>query len=116
MKFFRPTSLADLLRLKKEHAEARLIAGATELGLDITKRYKKFPTLISTEAVAELKEIKSTATEWHIGAAVTLTEIKDRLGQEFSGAERHALCLRFATDPQSRHHGRQHRHCVAHRR
>ncbi len=58
-KFFRPTSLAELLRLRKENPEARLIAGATELGLDISKRFKKFPTLISTEAVAELKEIHS---------------------------------------------------------
>ncbi|MEY2466578.1 MAG: xanthine dehydrogenase large subunit [Verrucomicrobiota bacterium] len=82
-KFFRPTSLTELLRLRKENPEARLIAGATELGLDITKRYKKFPTLISVEAVSELKEIKSTATEWHIGAAVTLTEIEDQLGEEF---------------------------------
>ena len=82
-KFFRPTSLAGLLRLKTENPQARLIAGATELGLDITKRYKKFPTLLSTEAVAELKEIKSTETEWHIGAAATLTEIEDRLGAEF---------------------------------
>jgi xanthine dehydrogenase molybdopterin binding subunit/xanthine dehydrogenase small subunit len=82
-KFFRPTSLTELLRLKKENPEARLIAGATELGLDITKRYKKFPILISTEAVSELKEIKSTETEWHIGAAVTLTEIEDKLGEEF---------------------------------
>jgi xanthine dehydrogenase molybdopterin binding subunit/xanthine dehydrogenase small subunit len=82
-KFFRPTSLAELLRLKNENPEARLIAGATELGLDITKRFKKFPTLISTEAVAELKRLESTDTEWRIGAAVTLTEIKNRLGQEF---------------------------------
>ncbi len=82
-KFFRPVSLAELLRLKKHHPEARLIAGATELGLDITKRYKKFPTLISVEAVAELKELKSTAAEWHLGAAVTLTDIDDQLGGEF---------------------------------
>ena len=53
----------------------RLIAGATELGLDISKRFQKFPTLISVEAVPELKEIKSPDSEWHIGAAVTLTEI-----------------------------------------
>ena len=81
-KFFRPTSLVELLRLQRENPAARLIAGATELGLDITKRYKKFPTLISTEAVAELKEIKSTETEWHIGAAVTLTEIENKLREE----------------------------------
>ncbi len=67
----------------KANPAARLIAGATELGLEITKRYKKFSTLISAEAVAELTEIKSTATEWRIGGAVTLTVIKDKLGAEF---------------------------------
>ena len=82
-KFFRPTSLTELFRLTKENPDARLIAGATELGLDITKRYQKFPTLISVEAVPELKEIKSTATEWHIGAAVTLTQIEEKMAEEF---------------------------------
>jgi xanthine dehydrogenase small subunit len=82
-KFFRPASLPEFFRLRREHPDARLIAGATELGLDITKRYKTFPTLISVEAVAELKEIKSTASEWHIGAAVTLTDIEDKLAGEF---------------------------------
>ncbi len=81
--FLRPTSLTELLASLKANPDARLIAGATELGLEITKRHKKFPTLISTEAVAELKEVKSTETEWHIGAAVTLTEIEDKLGEEF---------------------------------
>jgi xanthine dehydrogenase molybdopterin binding subunit/xanthine dehydrogenase small subunit len=82
-KFFRPTSLTELFRLKKKNPDARLIAGATELGLDITKRYKKFPTLISVEAVPELKEITSTKTEWLIGAAVTLTQIEDKMAGEF---------------------------------
>ena len=82
--FSRPTSLAELFQAVTAHPSARLIAGATELGLDITKRYKKFPALISTESVAELKELKSTETEWHIGAAVTLTDIEDKLGEEYS--------------------------------
>jgi xanthine dehydrogenase large subunit len=82
-KFFRPTTLRKLLRLLKKFPEARLIAGATELGLDITKRYQKFPTLISVEAVLDLKKIQRTASEWRIGAAVTLTEIEARLGEEY---------------------------------
>jgi xanthine dehydrogenase molybdopterin binding subunit/xanthine dehydrogenase small subunit len=81
--FLRPTSLDELLRLLNANDEARLIAGATELGLDITKRYKKFPTLISVEAVPELKNVESTNDEWRIGAAVTLTEIYDQLAGEF---------------------------------
>src|ERR1039457_6211929 len=82
-KFFRPTSLARLLNLLQQFPDGRLVAGATELGLDITKRYKKFPTLISVEAVPELREIKSTETEWHIGAAVTLTQIEEKMAEEF---------------------------------
>jgi xanthine dehydrogenase molybdopterin binding subunit len=82
-KFFRPTSLPALLHLMRERPEARLIAGATELGLEISKRFGKFSTIISVEAVPELKEISATETEWHIGAAVTLTEIEDRLAREY---------------------------------
>jgi len=82
-KFFRPVSLTELFQLLSTTPEAKLIAGATEMGLEITKRFRKFSALISTEAVAELKSVECRAHEWRIGAAVTLTEIGDRLGQEF---------------------------------
>ncbi|MDQ6630820.1 MAG: xanthine dehydrogenase small subunit, partial [Verrucomicrobiota bacterium] len=81
-KFFRPTSLDELLGLIKKFPDARLIAGATELGLDITKKYKKFPTLISVEAILELKTIHCDNSKWTIGAAATLTEIDDVVGEE----------------------------------
>lgn len=82
-KFFRPLSLREVFQRLKENPDAKLIAGATELGLAITKRFKKFATLISTEAVAELKSVAGTRDEFRIGAAVTLTEIEDKLGAEF---------------------------------
>ncbi len=82
-KFFRPATLTELFQLMAAHPGARLVAGATELGLDITKRFKKFPTLISTEAIPELRNIESTDDEWRIGAAATLTNIEDKLGAEF---------------------------------
>ncbi len=81
--FFRPASLPELFKLLAENSDARLIAGATELGLEITKRYKKFSTLISVEAIPELKQIKSTDTEWRIGAAVTLTQLEEVLSAEY---------------------------------
>ena len=49
--FLRPTSLPKLFAAMAQYPDARLIAGATELGLDITKRFHKFPTLISVEAI-----------------------------------------------------------------
>src|SRR5437763_1337510 len=81
--FLRPTSLEKLFRAMAEHPTARLIAGATDLGLDISKRFQKFPALISIEAVPELSEINSTETEWRIGAATTLTRLDDVLSGEF---------------------------------
>jgi xanthine dehydrogenase molybdopterin binding subunit/xanthine dehydrogenase small subunit len=81
--FLRPTSLDKLFRAMAERPEACLIAGATDLGLEITKRFQKFPTLISVEAVPELNEVNATETEWHIGAATTLTKLDDLLGAEF---------------------------------
>ena len=64
----------------RKHPEARLIAGATELGLDITKRYHQFPTLISVEAIPDLNRITSTPDAWTIGAAATLTRIDEVVG------------------------------------
>ncbi|HEY3862835.1 MAG TPA: xanthine dehydrogenase molybdopterin binding subunit [Verrucomicrobiae bacterium] len=81
--FFRPANLAGALGRLAQYPAARLIAGATELGLDISKRFQKFPVLISLEAIAELKEIRRTEAEWRVGASATLTEIGDALAEEF---------------------------------
>ena len=82
-RFMRPTSLRELFDAMAKHGEAKLIAGATELGLDITKRFQKFPTLISVEAIPELTQISFTDGQWQIGAAATLTRIDEMLGIEF---------------------------------
>ena len=82
-RFFRPTSLAALFALKQAHPAARLVAGATEIGVELNKKFKAFPLLISTEAVPELTRITKTAAAWHLGAAATLTNIEEALGNEF---------------------------------
>ncbi len=82
-RFFRPTSLADLLALKEKFPAARLVAGATEIGVELNKKFKAFPLLISTEAVPELIRLTKTAAAWRIGAAVTLTCIEETLGSEY---------------------------------
>ena len=84
-RFLRPATLKQLFAMMAKHPEGRLIAGATELGLDITKRYQKFQTLISLEAIGELTRIESSEAEWRVGATATLTRINELLGKEFSG-------------------------------
>jgi len=82
-KFLRPTSLAQLLELRRQYPHGRLIAGATELGLEITKKFKRLPILISVEGVEELREITCTDSHWRIGAAATLTQIEEILAAEY---------------------------------
>ena len=82
-KFFRPRSLKELFTILKKHPEARLIAGATEMGVEIAKRFKKFPTLISIEAVAELAKAKKGKDGWYLGAGLKLTDLADAVERDF---------------------------------
>jgi xanthine dehydrogenase molybdopterin binding subunit/xanthine dehydrogenase small subunit len=81
--FYKPTSLAEALSLKRQMPDAHLVAGATEIGVEINKRHLHFPRLISVEAVPELREIRAAPDAWHLGAAATLTAIEEALGDEF---------------------------------
>ena len=74
-KFLRPTSMPELFSFIAEYPNARLIAGATELGLELSKRFKKFPALISLEAVPDLTQIGKSQKEWRVGGAATLTAV-----------------------------------------
>ncbi|MBV8212981.1 MAG: xanthine dehydrogenase small subunit [Verrucomicrobia bacterium] len=81
--FFRPVALTELLEFLSVYPDAQLVAGATEVGLKITKLFQSFPTLISLEGIAELTLLEPSDTHWRVGAAVTLTQVWDGLGKEF---------------------------------
>ncbi|MBD1914111.1 MULTISPECIES: xanthine dehydrogenase small subunit [unclassified Leptolyngbya] len=77
--FYRPTELEDVFSLLQQHPTATLIAGGTDLGLEMSHHRQSFPVLISLEAIAELHEIHETADVLEIGAAVPLSQIENRL-------------------------------------
>lgn len=77
--FYRPTTLAEVLALLQTHPTAVLVAGATDLGLELSNHTKSFPVMISLEAVAELKGLAEMADAVEIGAAVPLSQIEDQL-------------------------------------
>ncbi len=80
--FFRPHTLPKLFALMQKHPHARLVAGATEIGVDINKKLASFPLLISTEGVPALTRITRTGTTWHIGGAATLTAVEETVAAE----------------------------------
>lgn len=89
--FYRPASLPELFGLLAEHPHARIVAGATELGLRLTKHFERFPVMISVEGIPALRETAEDEHAWKLGAALTLTEAGEYLAGRF-GAFEEMLC------------------------
>ncbi len=69
--FAAPASEASLASLYQRHPDARIIGGATDVGLWITKKLATLDKIIHVGR-AGLDKIEETADAWHIGASVTL--------------------------------------------
>jgi xanthine dehydrogenase small subunit len=79
--YFSPRSLDALCGLLEQYPAAVMVAGATDLGLWITKQMQQFDTLVDVSNVDELRriEINENADCLEIGAAVTYTRAMDKL-------------------------------------
>ena len=97
-----PRDLASLARLRADKPEARLVAGATDVGLWVTKQMRPLGELIFLGDVAELRRIEATATALRIGAAVTLEDAWAALVARWPAL--HEMHRRFA-GPPVRHAG-----------
>ncbi|AIL62824.1 xanthine dehydrogenase small subunit [Pseudomonas alkylphenolica] len=78
-----PLTVADLADLYGSHPEARLLAGGTDLALEVTQFHKTLPVMIYVGNVAELKRIDSLDEHLEIGAATPLTDCYDALSREY---------------------------------
>ena len=79
-RFLRPTSVGELLAIKAERPDAVLVAGATEIGVDVNKKARTFPFLVSTEGVRELARVERTERGFRVYGAANLTALEEALG------------------------------------
>ena len=68
-----PATVDALASLYARHPDATLVAGATDVGLWITKQLRDLPKVILVGRVAGLAEIRETERGFHFGAGVTHT-------------------------------------------
>ena len=66
-----PATVDSLARLYARHPDATLVAGATDVGLWITKQLRALPKIILLGRVAGLADIRESEQGFHIGAGVT---------------------------------------------
>jgi xanthine dehydrogenase small subunit len=95
--FLAPRSLDELADALADRPNARILAGGTDLGLEVTKAHREIPTLIHLSEVVELKRIVRTATHLEIGAAVTWTRAFAPLIEIWPALDE--LLARFAGPP-----------------
>ncbi|OQS02432.1 xanthine dehydrogenase [Thraustotheca clavata] len=75
IEWFRPSSLKELLAVKKIHPNAKISVGNTELAIEIKLKHMVYPVMISVSNVPELHALRSTPSGMYIGAAVPLTRL-----------------------------------------
>jgi xanthine dehydrogenase small subunit len=73
-RFFAPHSVNELCALLQDFPDAVLVAGATDVGLWVSKQLRKLDTVIYLGAVTELKQIEVDGSDLRIGAAVSYTD------------------------------------------
>jgi xanthine dehydrogenase small subunit len=76
-KLYSPTSIKDLVRFKKENANAMIFSGATDLGVRINKGHIRPEVFLSLNLMPEFYQCEYNDDEFVVGAKVTLKEFQD---------------------------------------
>ncbi|WP_306120207.1 MULTISPECIES: xanthine dehydrogenase small subunit [unclassified Roseitalea] len=79
----RPHDLRGLLKLRREHPDAVLLAGGTDLAVPLAGYETRWPRVIATGHVGQLRRIEATDTHWTFGAAVTWQEALEAVRDDY---------------------------------
>jgi xanthine dehydrogenase small subunit len=77
--FLAPAKVEALAGLAMSHPEATLVAGATDVGLWVTKGMQRPATVIHLGRIAALREITDEGAHLHIGAMATHIDVRTAL-------------------------------------
>ncbi len=80
---FVPASLDDLAHIRKDHPHSTIVAGATDVGLWVTKHMRSISPVIFIGHLDELHEINVSQDALKIGACVSYTEMLPLIQKHF---------------------------------
>lgn len=86
-RYIAPAGINELAAILEHHPDARLVAGATDLHLEITQQLQSIDLLVYTGKVPELQVLEETDGVLHIGAAVTYATAHAALCRHFPDLE-----------------------------
>ncbi|MEF1289966.1 xanthine dehydrogenase small subunit [Vibrio sp. M260118] len=81
--YLKPSNRKQLAIAKKEMPQATMLAGGTDLALEVTQQLKGFKQIIDISEVEEMLNIEETVSGWRIGAAVPMYKVHAFMRKQF---------------------------------
>jgi xanthine dehydrogenase small subunit len=81
--FVSPATLAEVADYLVKHPTTTLLAGSTEIGLQVNKQFSRPDHIMYLGNVKELRQVTETDKAWRIGAAVSLTQVEHLVAKAY---------------------------------
>jgi len=81
--FYAPRTMGELCTLLQDHPGATMVAGATDVGLWVTKQMRKLDDIIYLGSVDELQKTEDDGNYVHIGAAVSYSDATQAIANRY---------------------------------
>ncbi len=75
--FVSPATLAEVADYLVKHPQTTLLAGSTEIGLQVNKQFTRPEHIMYLGNVTELRQVQDSTQAWRIGAMVSLEQTLD---------------------------------------
>jgi xanthine dehydrogenase small subunit len=78
-----PLTVADLADIYAANPQARLLAGGTDLALEVTQFHRELPVMIYVGHIEAMKRVEVSADSIEIGAATSLSDCYTALAKDY---------------------------------
>ena len=77
--WIQPTTLQELVALKSQYPNAKLVVGNTEVGIEMRLKNMLYPVILAPAWIPEMNAVQQTETGITFGAACTLSSVEEVL-------------------------------------
>ena len=81
--FVSPATLAEVADYLQKNPTTTLLAGSTEIGLQVNKQFSRPDHIMYLGNVDELRQVSETAKAWRIGAMVSLATLEGLIAEAY---------------------------------
>jgi xanthine dehydrogenase small subunit len=81
--FVSPATLAEVADYLVKNPSTTLLAGSTEIGLQVNKQFSRPDHIMYLGNVQELRQVQDTPKAWRIGAVVSITQVEALVAEAY---------------------------------